>query len=1067
MKSLHQIYEEIKRKYESNNWQIDEGKIRQQAWMLRDRMIFESSLSNAAASSSAAGAGGGGTTLARRLARQQQPVQVSSDQSILYYESIEGLFSYFIYNYQSNILTDIKTIESIQEGPSIYPVTRGGFLIRSYDDSNSNYKLIYLNLSGDIIWQDVTFDGSNIDVEVFSRYVAAYYLGSDGENWKLEVFDENSTRKSFTFENYIEGGGYSYDDVWSGGFVVREEIDTIQKFHIINFEQGSSTLFYEIDTDSGDSLNVYQYAFSNKILTIKNYSLLEAWSSNGTKISEFDIQSEFSTSTWYLNTFTFLDDNGSIIIFGYDDDNDNYNVIFFSGESNQFDSKTISDDFNYDYDIDGQKSYIYTSDVDPEGSALFLFYKNSNEINDIDYYEEAYLLPIWSIDSNLRDLYTFSSERGLVDVNYLSTTRSKDYINLFIDNNRGLIYYFSDYGQNNIYDGGDDMYDTGNELFADNIQINYTHTQLSEDRDSGMLSEEFISDGVVFSGVSASVFGTSSEYFTNLYPGLFVLAAQNTEIDEFKINGNLGSYGSGQFNTFIYETQLNSQTYSVFVKRVWDAQDPSVNHIIIINGSSASITQIIDETNQSDLHSLSGLLSSGVNEIYYMLLGLIGGSYLEDVKVQEIVSAFLSILDSSSDINELLDNLNLDYGNITGVLDTPDENYSILRFNRVGDISTTLPTSISKTWEYDDIDKIGGKTIITFDREVSLDNQNYGWDDLNDIEDRFYYSLRKASDGQFPRLVSESIEVVMKDVVNDKYWAIKFTNWQGGGGGAFAYTRQLIEGGTFSGDVISFTHSSYGNEIDIIEPGVLEITRGEYGPIYNIAKESESNGNNPFGTLWNSLYSFVDVSESLHNIVSLDGQIIDSEITSESYDYDSEGSTFILEDEVFSKIWISNNQNSKQFQLLEGYYNDFEDSNNISNELGLRPGNFVIKNGLKYRAITENSVSNEIEIPSTGNIFTKVDRYDIFHNGWFVITEDENNHNLYFYKLDSTLVSQKIIPNIELDDIDDYNYGKRSTIIYKRNGVENVIFFDGENISELNTNLNNIDVSINDYNWWD
>jgi hypothetical protein len=38
-------------------------------------------------------------------------------------------------------------------------------------------------------------------------------------------------------------------------------------------------------------------------------------------------------------------------------------------------------------------------------------------------------------------------------------------------------------------------------------------------------------------------FGEGSEYFTCMYPGVFVLAATNISITEFSITGNLGADG--------------------------------------------------------------------------------------------------------------------------------------------------------------------------------------------------------------------------------------------------------------------------------------------------------------------------------------------------------------------------------------------------------------------------------------------------------------------------------------------------------------------------------------------
>jgi len=54
---INQIYNKLHEQHRANGWQINENALRQQAWMLNDRMIFES----VAASSAAAGAAAGGS----------------------------------------------------------------------------------------------------------------------------------------------------------------------------------------------------------------------------------------------------------------------------------------------------------------------------------------------------------------------------------------------------------------------------------------------------------------------------------------------------------------------------------------------------------------------------------------------------------------------------------------------------------------------------------------------------------------------------------------------------------------------------------------------------------------------------------------------------------------------------------------------------------------------------------------------------------------------------------------------------------------------------------------------
>lgn len=815
--NLRQIYEKLRQQAERNGQEIDEGRLRQQAWMMRDRMMFEQSYVNSMNSLSP-GSGGG--------RRRQQPIS-NSGELILYYEFDGSTFKYFVYNFETEFISEFKEFNVSGNWSSIKPITKGGFFVEINNDDNFN--MFFISTSGEITWQDTTENTSDVDIENFSRYIAAYYL--KGSIWKLVVFDKDSNIKSFDFENLIEGGGYSYDDVWSDGFVVREEVGSIYKFYIINMINGTATLFKQYDYFI-DSLNVYQYAYSNKIVTLKNYSLIEVFNSSGQKLSEFNSLSEFNTQSWSLYDFSFLE-NDSFVIFGRDNDNGKYTIVFYSGISNTFSYKVVESN-NYRYDIYDQKNYTDPSNWNAEGSSIFLFYNNSEEPDDIRYYDDAIILPIWSTDLQLRNFYNLSPNKGIndnLDDSDIAITRSADYINLLIDN----------------------------------------------DRDN-------------------------------------------------------------------------------------------------------------------------------------------------------------------------------------------DTNYSILRFNRVGDVTTLISTDIPKNLYLDDDDPIVGKTFLQFQRNFEKTG-TWGWDDLSDVEDRFYYSLRSASNGNFRNLVNYPIDVVMKDIVNNQYWAIRFTDWQQGGGGGFAYTRQLIEDGVLTGDVITFTHSNWlFSEPDVIVPGVLELKRGEYGPIYNSAVEDESNNNNPSGTLWNSQYVYNNLYEYLHYIIGNDGTVIDSVITSQNYDNDYEGSTYILNDEIFGKTWVSNNQNGGQFQLLTEYYRSSEDNNNTSEETGLRLGNFIISNGFRSRIVTENSISNIINVPKNGDFINKVQERDIFHNGCWVLTFDDINANFYFYNINGQLVGQKVISGSDWNWYSSYNYGKRSTIILEINDKKQIILFNGITIKEIESDYSN--VSINDYYWW-
>jgi hypothetical protein len=235
----------------------------------------------------------------------------------------------------------------------------------------------------------------------------------------------------------------------------------------------------------------------------------------------------------------------------------------------------------------------------------------------------------------------------------------------------GCIYYFSDAGSSTeIGDGGDDMYDGANSLYANNQQINYTHTQLLDDEDEQLYSN-FTYDGVVFSGTSSSYFGPSSSYFTNLYPGLFVLAARGVNIGTFSIEGDIGADGSGEVDSYNFQTNHPSGVHQTFVKRVWDAGDPSINHIIIVNALTAStITQFVPTDTNDDTHILSGLQSQTVSNIYYLLSSKRDGVRITNTEITGMVSSFLNISASSSSISDLLTNLNTRFSEITSVLNS-------------------------------------------------------------------------------------------------------------------------------------------------------------------------------------------------------------------------------------------------------------------------------------------------------------------------------------------------------------------------------------------------------------
>jgi hypothetical protein len=220
--------------------------------------------------------------------------------------------------------------------------------------------------------------------------------------------------------------------------------------------------------------------------------------------------------------------------------------------------------------------------------------------------------------------------------------------------------------------------------------IPYTHTQLQDDPDEGLLPEDFISDGAVAPGTN--YFGSGSSYFTNLYPGLFVMVAKSIDIATFEITGNLGADGSGDVESEIFDVPGYSKTYSACIKKVFNSNDPSVNQIIIVDVATESLSQAVasDDTD-NNFHRVSGLANA--TEVHYLLFAKTedGTGYVTYEEALSVITEYLDLVDGEN-LADTLTALNANYENITGVFPAYDSNdpdriyyFSDLGFNYIDD----------------------------------------------------------------------------------------------------------------------------------------------------------------------------------------------------------------------------------------------------------------------------------------------------------------------------------------------------------------------------------------------
>ncbi|MEM7409976.1 MAG: thrombospondin type 3 repeat-containing protein [Myxococcota bacterium] len=171
-----------------------------------------------------------------------------------------------------------------------------------------------------------------------------------------------------------------------------------------------------------------------------------------------------------------------------------------------------------------------------------------------------------------------------------------------------------------ISDGGNDMYDWGNRLS--------TNSWSSLAYQNGSIAERG--------------FGPDGRYTTLKFPGLFALMAEQVSIDSFQISGGLGADGVGEAEA---KALPLSDGFTLYLKRVWGAPNPSVNHLILIPTPSGRVEQLASVDTNLDYHELRGL--GAIDRLFYLLVSREAGGFLEDADAIAIAEAFLDNLAQS------------------------------------------------------------------------------------------------------------------------------------------------------------------------------------------------------------------------------------------------------------------------------------------------------------------------------------------------------------------------------------------------------------------------------------
>lgn len=231
-------------------------------------------------------------------------------------------------------------------------------------------------------------------------------------------------------------------------------------------------------------------------------------------------------------------------------------------------------------------------------------------------------------------------------------------INFFYDENDGEFAMISD-GGGDMYDGGNALNTNYTQLYDDikednqndTLNIPYTHTQATSNGDDYLYVTPPM-DGDIADGTD--YFGSGSQYFTNMYPGVFIMAASGlNDVTQFSICGNIGTDGNGV--NFYYKQPTSYIGWTAYYKTNNDQStynDPSINHIILVKGSVTEVEQVGDTEGSYDDHALIGLTNENTDIIYALFSTLPSVPPVTKEQFRSVADMILSVAAGTDPCND-------------------------------------------------------------------------------------------------------------------------------------------------------------------------------------------------------------------------------------------------------------------------------------------------------------------------------------------------------------------------------------------------------------------------------
>ena len=240
--------------------------------------------------------------------------------------------------------------------------------------------------------------------------------------------------------------------------------------------------------------------------------------------------------------------------------------------------------------------------------------------------------PSWFCNLSRADKNPFYGESSLEAIHETLNETNYDAIISAITNGVYPINSNLNYNNNNISDGGADMYDGGNRI----------RTNLG-------------GDFYYYEAINTSSYLAGNKYFTRLTvnKGLFIFVADlydggegrtnNNNVSYIEIYGNLGADGGGTMTYGEYTSNYNGTAYKVYWKSVAGPGDPNVNHVWVVKdvpGLSRNLATSTDD----DYHRLYIPTNGDVDRIYYFLWGApTNNSVTNQTEVNSMLTKFFEI----------------------------------------------------------------------------------------------------------------------------------------------------------------------------------------------------------------------------------------------------------------------------------------------------------------------------------------------------------------------------------------------------------------------------------------